>query len=86
MTNVARIIIARSSKSVETGNDNMKIENLTKELERNYLKLKIEDGNVMIYDCTKDATTDHLSIFFFDRNDFLVNKEYFSDGIRINTL
>ncbi len=82
ITNVARIIIARSFESAKVGNVNIKIEKLIMELEHNGFELKFENGNVMLFDYSKDKTTDHLSIFFFDSNDFLVKTEFFSNGVR----
>lgn len=83
MSNVAQLIIARSYKFAEVGRHNMRLKELIVELQQRNFELKSEYGNVQIFDYTKDETTDHLSVFLFDRNDFLVGSQFFSDGVRI---
>lgn len=82
ISNVASVIIARSSKFVEVNKHNISIKELIQELEKRFFKLTIENGNVQIFDYSKDDTIDHLSIFFFDRNDYLAKAEFFSNGVR----
>ncbi len=80
--NVALIVIARSSKFADVNKHNISIKELVKELEQRHFTQTLKNGNVQIFDKNKEEAIDHLSVFFFDQNDYLVKAEFYSNGVR----